>query len=144
MNIQKVWYQLTARMPRHLPQTFDQWAKLKAILHIHYGVPDEPLSWAAIAGQITSLEATCMRKSYQSLANAAKRLKVNQVAHDLKMIAYQENEANLKAKLQKAMENLANTDDTTLPKGPHSIQPDLQILQVPEAGVVHLPQTDGV
>lgn len=97
--IGKLFYLLTAYLPRRLPTTPEQYERFKNVLIGCYGVPDTDISWITVAGQITSTPATQIRKSWGSIANAAKRVRINTLA----------NAQSLEAKKAKFDEDQAKT-----------------------------------
>ncbi|HRH25105.1 MAG TPA: hypothetical protein PLQ20_02080 [Candidatus Paceibacterota bacterium] len=98
--LKKMFYTLTAHYPRVLPSTEDEYKKMKHILNAYFEVPDDAKYWATIAGQITGTTPTKMRRTYKSLSNVAKRMDVNKLAQDHKLIAYEQLEAKLKAHIE--------------------------------------------
>jgi len=82
----KLYYLLTAYIPRKLPTTPLEYAQLKDILVDYYGVPNDAAAWITVAGQITSTQANKLRKSYGAIANAAKRLEINKLASEQKAV----------------------------------------------------------
>ncbi len=76
----KLYYWLTAYVPRRLPTTEAQYDRFKNVLVDCYGVPNEPQVWALVSGQIASTPAHKLRKSWGHIANAAKRLGINGLA----------------------------------------------------------------
>jgi hypothetical protein len=76
----RAWYRLTAQLSRRLPTTPDEYARFKGVLVGAYGVPDEPKSWITVAGHIRSLKSHLIRCPWGHIANAAKRLGINELA----------------------------------------------------------------
>ncbi len=80
----KLYYQLTAYVPRSLPKNAEEFEKFRNVIINAYGVADDSKSWATICGHIASVPSYTLRKSYGKLANSAKRLIVNEIAHTFK------------------------------------------------------------
>lgn len=103
MNIAaKLYYKTTAHLPRKLPESQAELVRLKFILSGAFSLEDKEQTWAAVLGQITSTPAHKMRKSYATLANAARRMTVNAIAQEEKMRMVN----SLQARLQKAAEEM--------------------------------------
>ncbi len=96
----RLWYHLTAYVPRLLPATQDEYERVKAVLVHAYDVPDEPQIWVLVAGQIVSHDPYKRRKAWGHIANAAKKLRVMNLAMGHKHAALEE----LNAKLKDAIE----------------------------------------
>jgi hypothetical protein len=102
-NLLKLYYILTAYIPRKLPTTEAEFVVFKDKLLKYYGLPDEPQTYAVISGQIQSTLGHKIRKSYGDIANNVKRLKINALAQCYKMAAHEEFKARLE-KIQKESE----------------------------------------
>lgn len=76
----KAYYKATGFVPRTFPQTPESYKKFKAILKDAYGVPDEPRAWMTVAGHVCSTPAAQMKRPWAEIANAAKRMNVNEIA----------------------------------------------------------------
>jgi hypothetical protein len=100
----KAFYQLTAYVPRRLPETEGQWDNIRKVLGAYYGVPDTLEVWITVAGQIGATPTSQIRRSYAFLANCAKRLGTNKVIHEekLKMIKVLKDRLETVAKEEKA------------------------------------------
>lgn len=92
----KVYYHLTAYVPRKLPRDYDQFMKLKSIMVKYYGLEDRPDVWFTVSGQISSTDAHKSRKPYGYMVNAAKRLETNRVAREAKLYFNKLNEDRIK------------------------------------------------
>lgn len=99
--ISRAYYHLTARVPRKLPRTPEEFANLRRIMVDGYGCNDQPSTTMVLAGQVTSTEAHKIRKSYGHIANCIKRLEINAIAAEFRGQAIQENNARLEAAAQK-------------------------------------------
>lgn len=91
-----LYYKLTAYMPRRMPQTSDEYMKFKEIMMKYYGVEDNPAAMATVASHLGSIPAWSMKVQYGVLANTAKRLVVNKLAHEHKMFEIAKHEDKLK------------------------------------------------
>ena len=102
----KAYYHLTAYVPRKLPKDHLQLNEMREVLELYFGLPNRHDVWLTVYGQITSTPSTSLRKSYGSIANAAKRLQVNKVAHEQKLIAIEA----LKVMLEEKVGELADSE----------------------------------
>ncbi len=123
----KGYYQLTAAFPRRMPSTPEEFEKTKSILINYFGLDDRPDIWLTVCGQLTGTKATSIRKPYKDLANAAKRLNINLVAHNKKLVAISELNAKLElvAKQMADEEALKNEPEASAGNG-HGSGEDLQ------------------
>lgn len=103
--MKKLYYLLTAHMPRKLPTNLESYQNLMGVLVAYYDVPNEPKAMATIASYICSVPAKKLRASYASLVNPAKRLEINHLANEQKNIAL----VKLKDKLEKAMQEATDS-----------------------------------
>jgi hypothetical protein len=88
-SLAKAYYHVTAYVPRRLPTNQWEFVEFKRRLIQYYGLEDRHDVWLTVCGHVTATPATKLRKSYGSIANAAKRLQVNKTAHDQKTVAIQ-------------------------------------------------------
>lgn len=132
------WYQLTAYYPRKIAETEAEIEKLKFILTQHFGLKDDPRTWATVFGQMTSVKATSIRKPYSHYANAGKRLYMNETIQGFKMLEINK----LHAMLEEKMRGQAGGDN--MPDGSHDTEGSLSILRPTEEGVVPAPGEPGV
>lgn len=107
-----VWYWLTAYVPRPLPTDHDEYLSFKQALHHYFGLDDNDHVWMTVASQIHSNPPTSLYRSYGKIANAAKRLKVNAIAQDQKLLALSNLETKLREKAEKLSKE-AEVDGTT-------------------------------
>jgi hypothetical protein len=132
MDYHKFFYRLTAWFPRLLPTTQTEIDQLKQILVQHFGLKDDPRVWCTVLGQICSVKPTSIRKPYSHLVNVAKRLDINKLANDLKMVEIE----RLQVMLQEKLKEMA---DANVPEGAHNLEGTLQVLPPIEEAVVPLP-----
>jgi hypothetical protein len=99
-HLPRAYYHLISWYPRRMPQTKEEFEALKIRLAFYFDVPNTPDSWITIGGQITSTQANSIRKSDRLLANAAKRLNINLIAHQEKQRCYQELQDKLEQKVK--------------------------------------------
>lgn len=78
--IPRAFYLLTAYLPRRLPTNPDEYERFKLVLVGAFGVVDEPKTWITVAGHVRSVDAKRIRCPWGHIANAAKRLTVNELA----------------------------------------------------------------
>lgn len=115
------WY------PRLLPRTELEFERLQQVLVQCYGLDDHPDTWQMVAGQITSTPASSVRKSYRVMANAAKRLKINLIAHNQKIFANDQRMTMLKEKTLKVADEFKKEEDFLEAKREHTDpEPDSQ------------------
>lgn len=98
--IKELYYYLTAYIPRQLPTSVEEYEEMKDIFMRYYGLENNAQIWATVAGQICSTPANSLRKSYGSIVNAAKRLHINKIANEQKMLAIEELQNILKQKME--------------------------------------------
>lgn len=129
----KVFYMATTHIPRPLPSTPEEYNKLKNILRDYYGLDDTDDVWACVGGQITATPATKVWKSYSSIVNPVKRLKINKVAHEDRLAAYQRIQEKQMSDLKTAVDKVVEATDESrdLPKG--SLNTEEPVFRVPEA-----------
>ncbi len=96
--MKRLWYLLTAHLPRLQPRNETAMNEMQLILHKYFGVPDEPKYWATVAGNLSSVRPGKKRVSYAFLANCATKLDVTKECQRLRMHCGQQ--------LQKKLEEL--------------------------------------
>lgn len=121
-GFRRVYYRLTAYVPRRLPHTNAEYERFLAVLKDAYGVPDEPTAWATVGGQIKSTEARRLRKPWGHIANAAKRLQINATAHNLQIMAQAQLDAKLKEAVEREVDQLKAQADKEVPPPDESVQ----------------------
>ena len=112
--MKRLYYRLTAYWPRPLPTSPREFKHLLHVLHHYYDVPREPQALAVIAGVICSTQPTQVTKAWGHIANAAKRLKINKLANDLKLEAIAALESRL-AELAKTQSESEQAKTTVSP-----------------------------
>lgn len=121
--ITRLYYRLTAHLPRKLPRTQAEFQKLRDIMVSAYSCNDQPSTTMVLAGQVTSTEAHRIRKSYAHIANCIKRLEINAVAQEFRQIAIKENNDRLEAaakKIADAMKAEEESSDKTAEELPET------------------------
>lgn len=111
----QAYFFLTSSYPRLLPRNETEFDNLKRVLHKYYSLEDDPTTWITVSGQITGVPPTSVRKSYGSLANAARRLRINQVAHQKKLVEIEKIELRLKEATEKLAKDLAEKEALEAP-----------------------------
>lgn len=96
----KTWFWLTAYIPRPLPTNEEEYLNFQQDLIQYFGLEDNDHVWITVASQIHATPPTSLYRSYGKIANAAKRLKVNAIAQDQKLLAVGNLEHKLKLKLE--------------------------------------------
>lgn len=141
----KLYYFLTGYLPRRLPSTKDELDALRCTLQLYYGLGDSLDEWICVLGHLQATPARSLRNSYINLVNPAKRLRVNKLAQDEKMLAIGANqkilEEKLKAKLEQVASELPSNEEAeesprgipreNLPGGALPVEGDLSRLQAP-------------
>lgn len=105
-----LYYHLTAYVPRKLPTTEAELLAFRDILINHYGLKDEPQTYAVMCGQIQSTPGHKVRKSYGDIVNHVKRVKINALAQCYKIAATEELKAKMTALMEKENERLAEIE----------------------------------
>jgi hypothetical protein len=163
--MKQLYYKLTAYIPRPLPTSQKEYSELKAILNQYYGLEDHPQAWYTMASQLLAGKPTSMRRSYGSIANAVKKMKVAALVHIERELASQDLNRRLEEKaketinafkdeqreqdLQHASEIRPKWSDISpgavsksrphhadLPTGPQHIQESVQAVQEPPERMV--------
>lgn len=129
--IDKLYYLLTAYVPRTLPKTQEDFEKMREIMVQHYGLEDDPKITYTLASQLMSGEPHSLRRSYGSMANAAKKLNIAKMVQDLKSLAIKEEQAKLKEKAEALKDGAIGVQ-----KEPYDIQTDVQVMPEPQEHVV--------
>lgn len=128
--IARLWFQATALYPRRLPVNEKQIQDLKQVLTQHFGLKDDPRTWATVFGQMTSVPPTSIRKPYAHYVNVGKRLYINETIQGFKMLEIGKLQSMLEEKLREA------ANDKQMPEGPHDHQGELPSLSPLEEGMV--------
>lgn len=131
------YYKLTVHMPRRLPEHPKDWARLKFILSNHFGVKDDPITWYCVASQVTGTPPDKIKITYASLVNRAKRLNVNELAQDQKIIAGHEITRRMKeVQEEPKISGVKDGEGPVLSVGSYDLQPPVQELPEPSERVV--------
>jgi hypothetical protein len=99
----KTYYKLTGKIPRRLPQTPEEFDRIKKILIETYNLEDSPQVWYTVASHMASTHPAEIKRSYEALANIAKRMKINGILQDQKLLA----EKALKDKMEELAKKAA-------------------------------------
>ncbi len=118
--LERLFFHITVDWPRHLPRNEAEVNKLKQVLITHFGLKDEPSHWIAIFGQMCSVKPTSVRKPYRHYVNVAKRMEINKLANDSKMLEIEKLHVKLEAKLKEQANNV--------PEAPHDIPSELYVM----------------
>ncbi len=104
--ISLIFYRLTSRIPRRLPQTKEEYEHLKYVLIQYFGLAEDPTTWYTMASEITGTPRHQLYRSYRGLANVGIRFAyVNAVAQDFKQLAGMEIQANLEKKAKELIKD---------------------------------------
>lgn len=98
-----LWYKVTAKYPRPLPRSDEEFKQMKEILIQAYGLEDHPSVWYTVASQLVSGPPTSLRRSYENIANAAKKLNIAALAQEQRTIAMQELDDRLMKKTEETI-----------------------------------------
>lgn len=141
-SIIRTYYRLTAFIPRPLPRTENEFLDLKAKLIHYFDVQDRPDIWMTVCGQMTSLAPVKTRISYQRLVNVAKRLDINGVVHNQKVL---EN-GKLMARLKELTDKMADEEknNSAMPDGSPDIQGAVHLVPEPESRLVSNSEPSGI
>src|SRR5258708_3271739 len=119
--VAKLYYRLTAWIPRPLPTSQEDIPRLKHIFIQAFGLEDSPQVWYTIFANMASVKSTSSRVSYGSLATIARRLEINKVLQDQKALEHGVHLAKLQAEAEKALEEAKQTEPDR--------ESDLQLVQ---------------
>ena len=149
LSIEWLWYQLTAYLPRLLPTTPEQYERLKHVLIHAYGVPDEPPVWILVSGQISSVPAQKIRLAWGLIANAAKRMQINQFMRECSKPARRAIEEKLMAEMLAQSELLAKEQNDqknaeVQPITDESQEPEADQFSAQEGGIPQAPDGLGI
>lgn len=136
--IEGKYYALTANWKRPFPHDEESFNRMRRVLQEHFGLEDASDVWITVYGQLLSAPILTKRFTYENLATAGLRLRLNKFINDKKGIEIEK----LHAKLQEAVEKL--NVEPAVQTGTHDLQGDLQGLQEPSEGVVLHANPDGV
>lgn len=98
--IARLYWRFTAHIPRHLPRTEAEYFYFKYVMTYAFDVFDEPSSWAQMSGAIGATRGDRIRTSWGRIANIAKRVRINSLAHSYKQKSIGEMQARLDAGLK--------------------------------------------
>jgi hypothetical protein len=98
--ISRLFYLLTAFVPRRLPATEYEFCHMQDVLVDAYGVTNEAKVWATVCGHMTAVPSTKIRISWGKLATAAKRLEINMLINSHRQRAGEELQKQLIAAFQ--------------------------------------------
>lgn len=119
------YFRLTGSLPRRLPETKEELERMRETLIQYFGVDEAPETWYTVYSEITGTCRTNMRRSLKELANVARRLHVNQIVQDHKVLA---SEA-IRAKLEEKLKEVVSEEGSDVREGASDIQGKLQTLR---------------
>ena len=108
----RLYYFVSAPIPRRIPRTDAELEALLDILTRYYGLENASDVRLTVCGQLTALPPTKMRKSYGSLANAGKRLRINSMLQSRKQVEIKKLEDRLKELTEQVSHGLEANSDT--------------------------------
>ncbi len=99
--MKKLYYILTALIPRNLPRNESDWDRLKWALTNYFGLPDSDEVWYTIVSHVCSLPLSYpyTKVSYSYLAAVGNKLSVNKTAE----VEKAKHRAALKVKFEEKM-----------------------------------------
>lgn len=97
--LKRLYYHLTAWLPRPMPTTKEEFHQMKLLFMEVYDIPNRPDVWYTIASHLQSTKPWWLRKCYFTLINPAKRLDINQMLEGFKRQHSHENQVMLNEKL---------------------------------------------
>ncbi len=112
VSLKKLWYKLTAYIPRRLPLTEKEYDDFVYIVTNYYGLVLDSTVLLTVIGQMTARPASSLRFSYGSVVNAGKRMHINKALQAKKVIEI----AKLQAILDKEVERLSKELEAAEPK----------------------------
>lgn len=148
----KSYYRLTAYLPRALPVTANEIEGLRHILIMYFGLDwDEPTNYTFLS-QLTAGHPTSLRKSYGSMANACKKLKLAKLVSEEKELANERNRLRLEELIKKEAENArvevevtgSHDDHADVQDWAHNIQGDVPRVPEPALRMVEIPGGNGL
>lgn len=148
LSLAKLYYRLTLWIPRPLPHTDAEINEMQYIMQEYLGLEKGLDIWYTVLSQITSGHPTSLYKSYGSMINAGKKLKIAGLVQDHKTIAHKTHMDMLKDKLEKAIEKVIDegpkqeitgteSDHADVQDWTHSISTELSPLQEPQERMVN-------
>lgn len=100
MDKNKLYYKLTAHIPRPLPTTEEEFYTTLDLLVQYFGIDGDHQDVVSFASQIQATSFPRLRKSYAFMASAIKRVKINGTAQREKLIASNEIQSKLMQSVQ--------------------------------------------
>lgn len=116
----RAYYLATAHLPRRLPSTMEDYMRIKHVFLEYYKVPDSPISWATVAGQVSSTPAHKIRKPWAHMANAAKRMSINNLSQQIRARAHDELQVLMDQATQKLQDEVQKNAQEATPGEPET------------------------
>ncbi len=126
-----IYYLLTAYLPRRLPSTKEELARLREVLVNHYGLEDRSDIWLTIFGNLSSRPATSLWFYYGQLNAVGRRMDINKLVHQEKLIEIKKLEDRLEELTKKAKEH----DGAAVQEGTPDLQGELPGMSGAEEGM---------
>lgn len=134
----KIYYLITAYLPRKLPSTKEELSHIRYVLTHYYGLEDRSDIWLTIFGNLTSRPAISLWFYYGQLNAVGRRMDINKLLHQEKLIEIKKLEDRLEELTKRAQVDEQNR--ATMQKGTPDLQGNLQSVQGSEEGVVSNPE----
>lgn len=100
----KIFYKLTQYYPRRLPDSKHEISRMQFIMTHYLGLELGDGVWYTVLSQMMAGRPTSLRKSYASMVNAGKKLKISKLVQDHKIVEHE----NYLNKLKETTERVAN------------------------------------
>lgn len=125
-NLLKAWYQLTKYWPRPIPETKEDFEKLKNILQLYFGTADASVAWITVASEIQNTRSKFLRKPLYLYANVARKIEINGMCENEKRFEGRKLQARLK-ELSEA--SIKEDEDGHMPEGTSDLREEVPGLQ---------------
>lgn len=121
----KAYHRLTKYIPKPIPETADDFNRLKEILLLYFGVEDSSVGWITVASEVQNTRTKFLRKPYYLYANAMRKIEINGMAENQKRLEG----AKLTARLKEISEKIAKDGtNESMPEGSPDLESQMQIL----------------
>jgi uncharacterized protein YerC len=110
-DMARLYYYLTAHIPRPMPESKEDLERLKEIFIKYYGLEDSPTVWYTVFANIASVKAN-------KITNIAKRLDINKLLQDQKQIEYQKQIDSLEKAKVKDEQKESHPTEPIVPEWP--------------------------
>lgn len=126
MDFKRFWYQATKYWPRPIPETPEDFEKLKQILQLYFDTPDTNVGWISVASEIQNTRTKFLRKPLYLYANVVRKIEINGMAENQKRLEGKKLSDKLKEATEKVVHESMPTPDS---------EADLPLMQGSERAV---------